>query len=199
MSSYARKYRAEVVTDEKLINPLNALSITQALLIVHILYATIYGTLTLHGDIFFDFVGMRNWWCSVLALLTLLEAGAFILYMRQTREILPAYANANRPSYVVGKPMIAVQNYAILSTFVLLISSYWITAQYVASGKIKDGLVGEVTNVREDEATLRWYQLNLVLFLIVCGSGLQNIGTALVAHCTPLSTLETALFQKINY
>lgn len=182
--------RAEVVTDEMIISAINAASVPQMLLALHLGFGFCYAMLGLSTQVFFDFVGMRNWWCSTLGVLATLEIAGYILYLRRTRTQRRDIANPNLPSYIVGKPTKREIDLAVFLTIVTFAGTLWVCVQYVSAGHTADGVVGErADDLYTSSPKYTEYRDYLIAFLLFTIYGLQQILRALVAHCYPVHSV----------
>ena len=129
----ARTPKCEMVSDSRPINLVNFAFIPQVLTSIHVLFAFVYGGLALATALPFDFLGMRDIWCSVYLALIVLQAGGLVLYWRRMRRMRHAGQTqlSHLPPYVVGKPMVHAIKVAQVFNFVMFAVLTWFSVQFV--------------------------------------------------------------------
>lgn len=185
-----KSYRSEVITDQRHISAFNAASVPQSLLFLHMGFGVGYVALAFTSDVFFDFAGMRNWWCPVLGLLVVLEIAGYILYLRRTRLQRRDAVNPNLPTYIMGKPLKKEIDSAVLSSVIVFCATLWICIQYVAAGQTSDGLIGKADeNLYTNEGKYAEYRNYVAAFFVVVLYGIRRQWRALYAHYAPVCTV----------
>lgn len=185
---------AEVISDQNILGFVSPISIAQTLILLHVLFGVFYAAIALSGLVFFDFVGMLNFWCTLFVLLVVFEIVAYVVYLRMVRSTKCDEHNPQLPLTIVGKPMLREINLGLLASLYTVFGTTWIAIQYVVAGEAEYGVIG--TPQRDDPLQEFAYLSHLLVFLILVLLASQPLFRAVEVHIRPLNTVTP--FAKVE-